>query len=131
MVNGHDESNNAVTANVHVRINHKLTTIAYRTGDTILETARRNMLYPPFSCRRGDCGTCRALVEAGTATMRSNNILTPTDVRDGWILTCQATPTSKEISVSYDARRLLPGLRSLIRIVMRNKTTGRSALTKP
>ena len=35
--------------------------------------------------------------------MRVNNALTPDEVDDGWVLTCQAIPTSPEVVVDYDA----------------------------
>jgi ferredoxin len=100
---------------VRVHINHKTTIVECRVGDTVLEAARRSALYPPFSCRRGECGTCRALLEVGTVEMRTNNYLTALDVKDGWILTCQAVPSSQETTVNYEARRWIPGLRSLLR----------------
>ena len=35
--------------------------------------------------------------------MRVNNALTPEEVDDGWVLTCQSIPTSREVVVDYDA----------------------------
>jgi len=32
-----------------------------------------------------------------------NNALTPEEVDEGWILTCQSIPTSREVVVNYDA----------------------------
>ena len=34
------------------------------------------------------------MLHEGTATMRANNALTPDEVDEGWVLTCQAEPTS-------------------------------------
>jgi ferredoxin len=109
-----------ISETVQIRIDHKTATVDYSAGDTILETARHGKIYPPFLCQKGNCGTCRALVVAGTAEMRRNAFLTSMDVRDGWILTCQAIPTSHAISVNYDAQRLLPGLRFLLRMLKNN-----------
>ncbi len=75
----------------------------YRLGDTILEAARRVGLTPPSSCEGGSCATCMALVEEGSATMRVNNALTPEEVEEGWVLTCQALPESRHVVVNYDA----------------------------
>ena len=44
-----------------------------------------------------------AHLDVGSATMRVNNALTPDEVDDGWVLTCQAIPTSREVVVNYDA----------------------------
>jgi 3-ketosteroid 9alpha-monooxygenase subunit B len=78
------------------------TTIAYQPGDTVLETARRGGLQPPFSCEAGNCATCMALLHEGQATMRANNALTPEEVDEGWILTCQALPQGPVVTVEYE-----------------------------
>jgi hypothetical protein len=44
-----------------------------------------------------------AHLDEGAATMRVNNALTPEEVDDGWVLTCQAVPTSPAVAVDYDA----------------------------
>jgi ferredoxin len=75
----------------------------YQEGETILESARRAGLSPPFSCEQGNCATCMAHLEEGTATMRVNNALTPEEVDDGWVLTCQSLPTGAKVVVDYDA----------------------------
>jgi hypothetical protein len=41
------------------------------------------------------------LVE-GTASMHVNNALTPEEVAEGWVLTCQAMPTSPMVHVVYE-----------------------------
>ena len=35
--------------------------------------------------------------------MRVNNALSADEVDEGWVLTCQAVPTSAEVVVDYDA----------------------------
>ena len=77
--------------------------VAYHAGDTVLEAARRASLAAPYSCEAGNCATCMALVREGAATMRANNALTPDEVADGWVLTCQALPTSRSITIEYEA----------------------------
>jgi ferredoxin-NADP reductase len=91
------------TEAVVVRIGGRKHTVGYNLGDTILDTARRADLGAPFSCESGSCATCMAHLDVGAATMRVNNALTPEEVEDGWVLTCQAIPTSREIVVDYDA----------------------------
>jgi ferredoxin len=86
-----------------VRLDRRKHELPYHAGDTILETARRGGLRPPSSCEAGNCATCMAHLDAGTVAMRANNALTPEDLDEGWILTCQSVPTSTEIAVDYDA----------------------------
>jgi 3-ketosteroid 9alpha-monooxygenase subunit B len=81
----------------------KKATVGYQPGDTVLQTARRGGLHAPFSCEAGDCATCMALVREGSATMRVNNALTPDEVEEGWVLTCQALPRGRTVTVEYEA----------------------------
>ena len=78
-------------------------TVAYQPGDTVLETARRGGLQPPFSCEAGNCATCMALLREGSATMRANNALTDEEVEEGWILTCQSLPRGTAVTVEYES----------------------------
>ena len=43
-----------------------------------------------------------ALVRDGSATMRRNNALTPEEVEEGWVLTCQAIPEGDPVTVEYE-----------------------------
>ena len=90
------------TAEVTVTLGGKTVMVAYQSGDTLLETARRGGLRPPFSCTAGNCATCMAFLREGTVTMRANTALTPEEVEEGWILTCQSLPTSGSIVVEYE-----------------------------
>jgi ferredoxin len=44
-----------------------------------------------------------AFLKVGTATMRANNALTPEEVEEGWILTCQGVPRGDAVTVEYEA----------------------------
>jgi ferredoxin-NADP reductase len=89
---------------VTVILNGKKQTVTYQPGDTVLETARRGGLQPPFSCEAGNCATCMAQIRDGSATMRANNALTPEEVAEGWILTCQALPRGPgTVTVEYES----------------------------
>ncbi len=92
----------SVTESVTVSVNGRKLTAAYQPGESILDTARRAGLKPPFSCTAGNCGTCMALLVEGSARMRANNVLDPDEVGSGYILTCQAIPLSREVIVDYD-----------------------------
>jgi ferredoxin-NADP reductase len=93
----------SVTESLVIRLEQQETAMRYQAGDTILESARRAGLSPPFSCEQGNCATCMAHLDAGPATMRVNNALSPDEVDDGWVLTCQALPTGPKVIVDYDA----------------------------
>jgi len=92
-----------VPAEVTVILNKKSVVVTYQRGDTLLETARRGGLRPPFSCESGNCATCMAFLKQGSAVMRANNALTPEEVEEGWILTCQGLPRGHTVTVEYEA----------------------------
>jgi len=89
------------TEEVVIELDRRTTTAAYRTGDTLLETARSAVLSPPSSCETGSCGTCMARITEGSARMNNNDALEDDEVADGWTLTCQALPTSRAVHVIY------------------------------
>jgi ferredoxin-NADP reductase len=77
-------------------------TVPQHAGETLLESARRAGLTPPFSCEAGNCATCMARVTDGAAKMRANNALDDDEVADGWVLTCQGEPVTPHITVVYE-----------------------------
>jgi 3-ketosteroid 9alpha-monooxygenase subunit B len=90
-----------VGVEVVIRLGRRREVATHRPGTTILQTARQVGLAPPYSCEAGNCATCMARLVRGTATMHANNALTDEEVADGWVLTCQAVPTSP-LEVVYD-----------------------------
>ncbi len=91
-----------VGGTVTIRLARRKTSVDRVDGETLLESARRAGLAPPFSCEAGNCGTCMAHVTAGHATMRVNDALRPDEVEDGFVLTCQAIPDTADITVHYE-----------------------------
>jgi len=69
---------------------------------SILDNVRAAGLPAPFACKGGVCATCRAKVTAGEVTMKQNYGLSPEEVAEGYVLTCQATPTSEGVALTYD-----------------------------
>ena len=88
-------------AEVTIELDGQRRTTTHHPGTTILQTARQMGLRPPSSCEAGNCATCMARVLEGAATMQVNDALEDDEVADGWVLTCQAVPTSTSILVRY------------------------------
>lgn len=86
---------------VTIELDGRRATTTHHPGTTILQTARQMGLRPPSNCEAGNCATCMALVLEGSATMQVNDALEDNEVAEGWILTCQAIPTSPTIVVRY------------------------------
>jgi ferredoxin len=91
-----------VTDEVVIELNGRTTTVRYSPGDTLLQTARMAGLNPPSSCEVGNCGTCMARLTEGRARMLNNDALEDDEVEEGWVLTCQALPTTRAVRVVYE-----------------------------
>lgn len=85
-----------------VRLDGRTSTVRVASGSTLLESALAIRPELPFSCRTGVCGTCRARLVSGVATMRSDFALTADEKAARYLLTCQAVPGSRAVSVDYD-----------------------------
>jgi len=71
-------------------------------GKSLLDSLLDQKIDAPFSCTSGACSTCMAKVIEGSADMEACFALDDDEVADGFILTCQAHPTSQKIVISYD-----------------------------
>jgi len=87
---------------ITVLLDDEETTFLMKQSDDILAATLRNDLDSPYSCQGGVCSSCLAKVTEGKAVMVKNSILTDGEVADGFILTCQAHPTTQKISIDYD-----------------------------
>jgi ring-1,2-phenylacetyl-CoA epoxidase subunit PaaE len=70
---------------------------------SILDNVRAAGLPAPFACKGGVCATCRAKVTAGEVSMKVNYGLSEEELADGYVLTCQATPLTDDVALTYDA----------------------------
>jgi ferredoxin-NADP reductase len=87
---------------VTIVLGNKKVSVPRREDETLLESARRAGLAPPFSCEAGNCATCMAKLTAGEVKMRVNDVLTEEEVADGYVLTCQSVPITPSVSVRYE-----------------------------
>ena len=71
-------------------------------GKSLLDALDGAGMDVPFSCKGGVCCTCKAKIVEGSARMNMNYALTDEEVKEGFILTCQAHPTSKVLKLDFD-----------------------------
>jgi len=71
-------------------------------GNTILDAALAEGADAPFACKGGVCCTCKAKLVEGEVEMESNYGLDKSEVKAGFILTCQSHPRTKKVVVDYD-----------------------------
>jgi ring-1,2-phenylacetyl-CoA epoxidase subunit PaaE len=71
-------------------------------GSHVVDAAIAAGIRVPYSCKGGMCCTCRARVVEGAAVMTTNYSLEPWEIDKGFILTCQAIPTTPRLVLDYD-----------------------------
>src|ERR1700691_533335 len=92
-----------VLATVTVVMDGRRRSFPMAPGDaSVLDAAERAGLELPFSCRSGICATCRARITRGAAVMTHNIALEPWETDAGFVLCCQARPTTTTLEISYD-----------------------------
>jgi ring-1,2-phenylacetyl-CoA epoxidase subunit PaaE len=89
-------------ATITIMLDDEETIFNMKKNATILDAALKEDLDAPYSCQGGICSSCLAKVTHGNAIMDKNNILSEQEVADGFVLTCQAHPTTDKISIDYD-----------------------------
>lgn len=107
----HDDNNSdskdqvpLINSTVHIRAGGVSTELQLRgSGETILAAALREKLDIPYSCTEGLCASCRAKLIVGQVTMRHTSALEKRELQDGYILACQAHPTTDFVEVDFDA----------------------------
>jgi len=78
--------------------------IAIGPDEHLLDAALNAGLDLPFSCKAGVCCTCRAKVQDGEVVMDKNFTLEEAEVAQGFVLSCQARATTKQLRISFDER---------------------------
>lgn len=71
-------------------------------SNNVLDEALANAADLPFACKGGVCATCKAKVIEGDVKMLLSYGLEEDEKEQGFILTCQAIPTSDKLVVDFD-----------------------------
>ena len=72
-------------------------------GEPVLVAALNLRPELPYACRDGVCATCRALVVEGEVVMERCSALDRTELREGYVLACQAHPITERVVLDFDA----------------------------
>jgi ring-1,2-phenylacetyl-CoA epoxidase subunit PaaE len=71
-------------------------------GKSLLDAAIDAGMDAPYSCKGGVCTSCMGKLVEGTVTMDANYALTDKEIAAGFVLCCQAHPTSDSVKISWD-----------------------------
>lgn len=93
----------AVVATGRATLHGRTSTFDLFEGDSVLDAVQRVRPDAPFSCRSGVCSTCQAICTSGEVEMAVNYGLSDAEVARGYVLTCQSRPTTRELTVDFDA----------------------------
>ena len=89
-------------AKLYAKLGGKNFDLPIQKNKTILDTMLDAGHEAPYSCTSGACSTCMAKLTKGTVEMEACFALDDDEIADGFILTCQAHPTSAEVEVDFD-----------------------------
>ncbi|OQY93339.1 MAG: phenylacetic acid degradation protein [Sphingobacteriales bacterium UTBCD1] len=70
----------------------------------ILDAALEQGIDAPYSCKGGMCCTCKAKLLEGEVSMDVHWGLEDDEVRNGFILTCQSHPKTRNVKIDYDIK---------------------------
>ncbi|MBJ7880743.1 ferredoxin--NADP reductase [Gelidibacter salicanalis] len=87
---------------VSIRLNKEDFEFNMDMKEMVLDMALEEDIDVPYSCQGGNCSSCMARITEGRAIMRKNQILTDEEIEEGFILTCQAYPTSHTLKLDFD-----------------------------
>ena len=87
---------------VEVILNKQTVKVFVPADKTILDSLVEAGYDPPYSCTSGACSTCVAKVISGNVEMDACHALDDDEIKNGYILSCQAHPTSTNVKISYD-----------------------------
>jgi ring-1,2-phenylacetyl-CoA epoxidase subunit PaaE len=97
-----EKNENLQGAKITVQLHGETINLTAIEGKTILDMLIDLKKDAPYSCTSGACSTCMAKVTKGTVKMDSCYALDEDEIKAGYILTCQAHPTSSEVEITYD-----------------------------
>lgn len=69
---------------------------------TLLDAALEHAMDAPYACKAGVCSTCKCRVLEGEMEMAANHALEDYEVQRGYVLACQAFPTTAHVAVDFD-----------------------------
>lgn len=87
---------------VEVLLDDETFTFVMDKKELVLDAVLKQDIDAPYSCQGGVCSSCIARLTEGKVEMVKNQILTDSEIEEGFVLTCQSHPVSAKIKIDYD-----------------------------
>jgi ring-1,2-phenylacetyl-CoA epoxidase subunit PaaE len=87
---------------VRIRLDEEDFEFNMNKKEVVLDIALEEDIDVPYSCQGGNCSSCMARITEGKAEMSKNQILTDEEIEEGFVLTCQAHPTTPILKLDFD-----------------------------
>ena len=97
-----EEAEDFDEAEVTVILEGEEFTITVSKHETILDALIEEDYDPPYACQMGICTTCMAYLHEGNVQMYEDEGLSDAEKEEGYVLTCQSTPTTAKVKVEYE-----------------------------
>ncbi len=91
---GAEPSVNAFVDSFRLTLDGEDHTVPIAAGETLLQAALAAGIDAPHNCTEGRCGTCMSWLRSGDVSMAATRALTKRSLERGYILACQARPSS-------------------------------------
>lgn len=97
-----DLSDCGINAEAEILLEGKRVQLPIASGTSILDALLDAGYDPPHSCTSGACCTCIAKLTSGEVNMERTDALSKSEIKNGYILTCQATPKTEKLEVDFN-----------------------------
>lgn len=84
---------------VQLKLHNQRFQLSMPGNKPILDSALRQGITLPYSCKGGVCGSCTARCTSGKVWMSVNEVLTDKELAEGFILTCVGYPVSEQVTI--------------------------------
>lgn len=91
----------AAAAVVEVELDGETHELTWPRSRSLIDIMLDAGLDAPYSCQEGECGSCACTLTEGSVEMDNDGALDPEDIEDGYILGCQAHPTSDRLRIEF------------------------------
>jgi len=88
--------------NVKINMDGEIFEFVMARNDNILDSALNEDIDLPYSCQSGVCTACQGKLVSGKVEMEVTDGLSDEEIDEGYILCCQAQPTSGDLEIDIE-----------------------------